>query len=357
MPAKTKVRKTERSRLFHALEAEILAGKHPSDEPMPSEYDLCARFKVSRTTVRHALSDLAHKGLIYTQHGRGTFAHRVQARTLKPIGLLIREPEKLSNPYFVDLIRGANTYLLSLGTYVSVIHQSPQEWTAELIRSLSGVIVIPTPLQQEDIDALERWHLPYVICTDAVLKGPTISYDFRGAALHLTEGLLGLGHRKFGIISGHMQHGDLLKKEGIREALTKAGIDYGSVPDYMTNFNEKIGREAAHTLFTNHPEITAVIATDDVLALIAMQVAQQKGRHVPFDVSVVGFNDLSISALFEPALTSVHFPVVEAGRKAAEMLCLHQLKGEPIVSKAMGHHIVWRQSTAPAARSKFESKS
>ena len=339
--------KTRRARLLQTLEAEVLAGKYPPDKPMPSEYDMCDRFKVSRTTVRHALSDLSHKGLIYKQHGRGTFAHRVQPRAIKPIGLLIREPQKLSNPYFVDLIRGANTYLMSLGTYISVLHQSPQEWNAELIRSLSGVIVIPTPLQQEDIDALDRWRLPYVICTDAVLKGPTISYDFRNAALRLTEGLLGLGHRKFGIISGHMQHGELLKKDGIREALTKAGIDFNTVPDYMTNFDEKIGRQAATTLLSSHPEITAIITTDDILALIAMQVAQQKGRRVPFDLSVVGFNDLPVSALFEPALTSVHFPVVEAGRKAAEMLCLHNLKGEPIVSKPMGHEIIWRQSTAP----------
>lgn len=350
MPAKPKVRKTERSRLLRILEAEILAGRYSPDEPMPSEHDLCARFKVSRTTVRHALGDLAHKGHIYKQHGRGTFAHRVQPRAIKPIGLLIREPQKLSNPYFVDLIRGANTYLMSLGTYISVIHQSPQEWPAELIRSLSGVIVIPTPLQQADIDALERWKLPYVICTDAVLKGPTISYDFRNAALHLTEGLLRLGHTKFGIISGHMQHGDLLKKEGIREALAAAGIKFDAVPDYMTNFDEKIGREAAKTLFATHPDITAIIATDDMLALVAMQVAQQLGRRVPFDVSVVGFNDLAVSALFEPALTSVHFPVVEAGRKAAEMLCLHTLKGEAVVSKPMGHEIIWRQSTAPAPK-------
>ena len=158
--------------------------------------------------------------------------------------------------------------------------------------------------------------------------------------------------RKFGIISGHNQHGDALKKEGIREALGGVGIDFSTVPDFLTNFDEKVGRMAARTLLSTHPEITALIATDDMLALIAMQVAQQLGRRVPTDLSVVGFNDLAISALFEPALTSVHFPVVEAGRKAAEMICLHLLKGEPIVSKPMGHEIVWRQSTAPAPRTK-----
>lgn len=340
---------TQRKRVLRTLESELLAGKYSPNVAMPSEFDLCTRFKVSRTTVRLALDELSHRGLIYKRHGKGTFAHRVEPRPIKPIGLLIREPQKLSNPYFADLIRGANTYLMSLGSCISVIHQSPGSWSSSLIQSMGGVIVIPTPLQQEDIDALTHLRLPYVICTDAVLSGPTISYDVQQAAQRLTEGLLALGHRRFGIVSGHMQHADLLKKNGIAAALRTVGIDFSQVPDFMTNFDERLGRQAAQALLTTHRDVTAVIATDDLLALIVMQVAQQSGRRVPSDLSVAGFNDLPMSALFEPALTTVHFPIIEAGRKAAEMLCLHLLKHEPLGSISMGHHIVWRQSTAPAA--------
>lgn len=349
MTSSTAKTEPRRQVLLRELKDEVLAGKYPPDQPMPSEHELCARFAVSRTTVRHALADLANLGLIYKRHGSGTYAHRVQPQPLKPIGLLIREAQKLSNPYFVDLIRGANTYLMSLGSYVSVISQSPAEWPSHLIQSLSGVIVIPTPLQQADIDTLERWKLPFVICTDALLDGPTLSYDVKEAARRLTEGLLAMGHRRFGLISGHMQHGDRLKKDGIRDALTAAGLNYDDVPDYQTNFDEQAGREAARALLRDHPEVTAIIASDDMLALIAIQVAQQAGRRVPAELSVAGFNDLAVSALFEPALTSVHFPVLDAGRLAAEVICLRVLKNEPIRSQSLGHKIIWRQSTAPLA--------
>ncbi len=313
---------------------------------MPSEHELCARFSVSRTTVRHALADLAHMGLIYKRHGSGTYAHRVQPSPIKPLGLLIREPQKLSNPYFVDLIRGANTYLMSLGSHIAVINQAPGEWPAHLVASLAGVIVIPTPLEQGDIDVLKTRKIPFVICTDALLDGPIVSYGVETAARNLTECLLALGHRQFGLISGHRQHADQMKKTGVRSALEAAGIDFSTVPDFLTNFDENKGRRAAEVLLKKHPEVTAIIATDDLLALIAIQVARHQGRRVPGDLSVVGFNDLAVSALFEPSLTTVKFPVVEAGRRAAELICLNVLKSEVICSSELGHHIVWRQSAA-----------
>lgn len=348
MKKKNKPRLVRHADLSRTLEKEILAGKHPPTVPMPSEHQMCARFKVSRTTVRLALSRLANMGYIYKQHGRGTFAHRVERQSIKSIGLLACEPEKLGNPYFVDLIRGINTYLISLGSHISVINQPPRDWPAHLIQSIDGVIVIPTPLKQDDIADLEKWGKPYIIASDSELSGPAILYDIENAARHLTEGLLALGHRRFGIISGHRQHSDLIKKRGIAAALEKAGIDFATVPNYLTNFDVRLGRQAAQDLLKSHPEITALITTDDVLAMAAMQVAQQMGRKVPFDLSVVGFNDLAISALIDPALTTVQFPVVAAGRKAAELLCHKVLKGEPLTSPRMGHEIIWRQSTAPA---------
>ena len=346
MPKEAPTRNTQRAAILTTLEREIAEGKYPPEQAMPSEHEMCRRFQVSRGTVRLVLADLEHKGHIYKRHGKGTFAHPAQQHSLRPIGLLIREPQKLSNPYFMDLIRGANSYLSSVGSYVSVIHQSAEEWSAQLINSLDGVIVVPTPLKPEEIAALNRSKLPYIICTDARMRGPTISYGVREAAQELTMGLLKLGHRKFGIISGHMKHSDLLKKQGIAKALDSKGIAFDTVPDYLTNFDATCGREAARELLTKHPDVTAIIASDDVLAIVAIQVAQQLGRRVPEDLSVVGFNDLPLSALFDPALTTVNFPVLDAGRRAAELLCLHALKKEPLASQDLGYRINWRQSTA-----------
>lgn len=342
------MKETNRQRIVKALSGEILASTYAPDVPMPSEHELCARFEVSRITVRLALSDLEHKGLLYRRHGSGTYAHPVKERMVKPLLLLEREPQKVGSAFFTDLIRGINGYLMTIGSHLSVVNDPPRLWFGALTQSVAGVIVVPNLIMPEDLRELERLKLPYVICPNSEFTAPTVGFDVKKSARKVTQGLLDLGHRKFALISGHAQHTDKLKKEGIAEVLSKAGIEFSSVPDYMTNYDEKLGRLAAQKLFHSHPDRTAVIATDDVLALIVVQVAQQIGKSVPFDLSVVGFNDLAISALFEPALSTVHYPILEAGRTAAEMVCLHVLKGSPLQSVDLAHKINWRQTTGPA---------
>lgn len=331
--------------LSQVLEKELLSGKYPPSVPLPSENELCKRFDVSRTTVRLALSHLANRGYIYKQHGRGTFAHHVRRQTVKPTALLACEPEKLENPYFLDLIHGANSYLISLGSHLSIISQRPHEWSSSLISSISAAIVIPTPLQQEDLKHFEDWGMPYVIASESELRGPSISYGIEVAAERLTEGLLAMGHRKIGLISGRRRHSDLIKRRGVDHALIRAGIDVATVPDLMTNFDLRLGKQATQELLRSHPDVTAIIASDDLLAIAAMQVAQAMGKRIPVDLSVAGFNDLAMSALFTPALTTVKFPVFAAGRRAAEALCLRVMRNEPLPTLDMGHEILWRESS------------
>lgn len=333
------------TQLSQVLEKELLSGKYPPSVPMPSENELCIRFGVSRTTVRLALGHLANCGYIYKQHGRGTFAHHVQRQTIKPIALLACEPAKLENPYFMDLIHGANSYLITLGSYLSIISQRPHEWSQHLVSSISAAIVIPTPLQQEDVAHFECWGMPYVIASESELQGPSISYGIEEAAERLTDGLLALGHAKLGLISGRRQHSDLIKRRGVDRALVRAGIEVAAVPDLMTNFDLRLGKQATQELLRSHPEVTAIIASDDWLAIAVMQTAQAMGRRIPADLSVVGFNDLAMSALFTPALTTVKFPIFAAGRRAAEALCLRVLRDEPLPPLEMGHEILWRESS------------
>lgn len=335
-------------RVTRALSSEILKGKYKGDGALPTEKELGERFSVSRITVRRALSDLEHMGLVYRRHGSGTYAYPVQKRTLAPIALILLEPHKLSNPYFADLIRGANTYLMTIGSHISVLHRAPRDWSPTFGRSFAGAIVVPSQVTVDDLESLRKFELPFVVCPNSDIPAPTVGFDVRKAAETLTSGLIALGHRRFALISGHDEGTDMQKKEGIAMALKAAGIEMTSVPDYRTNYDEQVGRDAAYKIMKDHPETTAVVATDDVLGVIMVQTAIQSGRCVPRDLSVVGFNDLSMSALLEPALSTVHFPIAEAGRCAAEMLCLCVLKRTPLSSIDLPYRLVWRQSTAPA---------
>jgi LacI family transcriptional regulator len=77
------------------------------------------------------------------------------------------------------------------------------------------------------------------------------------------------------------------------------------------------GEEAFHKLVAQHPDLTAICAVNDAMALGAMRAAQDSGRSVPGDLSVVGFDDIPLASLNEPQLTTIRVPKQQMGAEAA----------------------------------------
>ncbi len=328
-------------RVADSLAGEILKGRY-ADRALPGEHPLCERFGVSRTTVRAALGDLERRGLVYRRHGKGTFAHPVGAAATPPVAMMLREAAKVSGSYFTELIRGANSYLNTLGPHVSVVSAAPRTWPASLSSSLAGTIVIPSLLDEADMDDLASVCGAFVIMMESDLKGPTIKMDPRGAAPALAKRLIEFGHRRIATVSGHNRHADRLKRRGIADAIEDGDGGAEWVADTPTSYDPDAAA-AKQLLALPHPP-TAVIAFDDALALRVASEAQRRGLAVPDDLSVVGFNDAPFSALTEPALSTVRFPLFEAGRRAAHMICEHRLRGSRMRSVNLGHTIEWRGS-------------
>jgi len=168
-----------------------------------------------------------------------------------------------------------------------------------------------------------------------------------GVAQNLTERLLTLGHRRFGIISGHNEHSDRHRKNGIARALKKAGISFAGVTDITTNYDAQAGHNAAIELFRTAKRPTAVIAFDDCLAAQTMVAAKAQGLRIPEDLSVVGFNDSPFGLFLDPPLTTIRFPAFEAGRKGAELLVAAGQEKKPVSSFTLNYELVWRKSVGP----------
>jgi DNA-binding LacI/PurR family transcriptional regulator len=344
-------KQTATQKTITALSREILSGRYPADRPLPTEFELGERFGLSRMTIRNVLAQLEHQGLIYRRQGSGTFAHPIDQIPTRPIALLLRETQKVSSPYMTGLINGANAYLNSIGSHISLISTRPAEWTQPFIQSISGVMIIPTMVEREDITALKKTKLAYMTVMESDLPGPAIKMGVRKAASQLVEGLLGLGHRRFALISGHTRHADRQKHAGIEAALAEVGISFKDVPDFETNYDNEQALNAAVKIVTLIPRPTAVIAFDDTLAVRMISVAIRNGLSVPEDLSVVGFNDAPFSSLVEPSISTVRFPILEAGQRAAEALTRSCLEGASPSSITLAHEIIWRASTArPAHR-------
>ncbi|MDR3710772.1 MAG: GntR family transcriptional regulator [Capsulimonadaceae bacterium] len=335
---------SRRQAIADTLREEIASGLYPPHEPLPGEHALCARFGVTRATLRLALGDLERRGLIFKHHGSGTFVNPVRSVMSKPLAVLLREPQKATTVGNVPIISGAGYYLESVGSYVALLSSPPAEWQSNIVESLAGVIVVPPLITAADLDRLTKLALPWVVISDSQLPGPSIRFGFHDAAVSLVEELLRFGHRRFAMISGHDAHGDAIRKDAIAGTLSAAGVDFAKVPDLRTNYDPTSAWHAANKLVTQAERPTAVICFDDTLALQMIRACAEHGIAAPQEISVVGFGDAPHASLVSPALTTVRIPYEQAGRAAAEMLCRSVLHGDTPRSIDLGHTICLRES-------------
>ncbi|GEL93900.1 LacI family DNA-binding transcriptional regulator [Cellulomonas composti] len=105
---------------------------------------------------------------------------------------------------------------------------------------------------------------------------------------------------------------------GFEDAMARHGLPY--VPTRAGNFTYASGVEAMHELLDEHPDLDGVFASNDLMALGAIAVLHERGRRIPQDVGVVGFDDSSVGALARPGLTTVRQPIEEMAAEMARIL-------------------------------------
>jgi len=156
------------------LAQEILETSSTHAFPIESEHQLCRRFGISRVTVRLALGDLEHRGLIYRVHGKGTFAHGRSTRIHRHIGVLIKSPLASENRPLGEILRGVQTFVRPLRSTVILISQPPEEWGPQLASILSGVIVVAENVTPHDLENLSARRLPFLMVGETDLPGPRV---------------------------------------------------------------------------------------------------------------------------------------------------------------------------------------
>ncbi len=276
------------------------------------------------------MGDLENRGLIYRKHGKGTFAHGRSTRLHRYLGILMKSPQAAEHRPIAELLRGLQTITTSLHSAILLITTPPDSWLPEKATSLGGVIVVPPNVVAGELEVLRNRNLPHLIFGDTNLPGPRVSLGEYEAARHMTGELLRLGHKRFALLSGYDTLLDATKRCGFQDALQDAGIEPTLVAEVSTNGEESGIPQAVRGVLELNPRPTAVVATDDSLALMLCHEARKNGIKVPQDLSIVSFHDWAYLNYIDVALTTVHFEFFAAGQKAAEALSNAALTGEPI---------------------------
>ena len=273
-------------------------------------------------------------------------------RTLS-VGVLT---QALNSPFYGVAMRGIEDELDNAGynaLFVSGHWNATEEVRCVdmlLSRRVDGVIILTGRLSDAALRAYAK-QVPIVV-TGRQLKAAnlySLSFDnFEGARL-ATHHLLALGHQRICFIGGDPGHPDATERlRGYRAAVEAAGIGYNPKLVIPGMFQEEGGLAAVEQMIDSRQRCTAIFAANDQMAMGACLGLHRRAMRVPHDVSVVGFDDLSISAYATPPLTTVHHPAYELGKLAATAM-LQLLRGEKPTAKAPQPRVIVRGSTrAPA---------
>jgi LacI family transcriptional regulator len=293
----------------------------------------------------------AVEALGYVAHGA---ARALASRRTHTIGAVI---PTLDNAIFANTVHALQKTLDDAGyTLLIASHEFDAEVEARVTQALvergvDGLVLLGTTHHPSVLRMLDTHEIPYVLtwALDASGRHPCVGFDNRAAANRIASHLLELGHRDIGMISGVTAGNERASErlEGVRRALSAHGVTLAASRVVEKPYTLSSGREGLRELLRATPRLTAVICGNDVLAIGALAECQARGVAVPRELSVTGFDDLEMSAVVAPALTTVHFPTAELGSYAAQHL-LARLAGKPFELRTeLPVELIVRASTAP----------
>ena len=229
----------------------------------------------------------------------------------------------IRNPFFADVARGAEDAACRAGCDLVLCNSDlDAEKQMRYVRSLvekrvdgilmNSVASLSRPQQAE----LSGLGVPVVLLNrpaDLQTFSTVCADNLQGGRLAATY-LLGLGHRALAHLTGPRRHGNLTERaRGFLKAAPAATVLYG-------DHTLEGGYHLASRLLAQQPLATAVFAANDAMAFGVIRAARERGLKVPDDLSVVGFDNVEMATIMEPALTTIHQPKYEMGEAAVEIL-------------------------------------
>lgn len=319
-----------------------------SPRKRPTMKDVAEHAGVSPSTVSYVLND--NGSVSASRRARVLDAMRVlnytpneSARSLKrrsasAIGLIVPD---LANQFFALVSEGVERAAAERDVLVVLCApeatERPAFHHAKLLQSqrLDGVIYLSgAGAGGSPSLILELAESGPVVLVDERIPGfdlPAVVSNGRRGARELTTYVLEQGHRRLAIIGGP----DALwtaeqRLSGYREAIAACGLDPDDVPVYVGDYRQQSGTELAAIALQGPPEErpTVLLCANDLMAFGVLDYCRTAGIRVPEDVSITGFDDLPITSLVTPRLTTVRQPAREMGQRAA-MLLFDLLSDEP----------------------------
>jgi len=298
--------------------------------------DVAAEAGVSFGTVSRVINNDVHvkdetRQKVLDTMNRMKFVANRQARSLAGgktniFGLLVPD---LGTGYIGEIIRGIDA-VLGEASFDLMLYTTHRKATKEinyvnnLIRGMVDGLILVLPRNPIDyVELLSDQKFPFVLI-DHQGTGedcPAIGSTNWQGAYHATNYLIQLGHRRIGFITGWMDLGCAVDRlEGYKASLKNNRIPLNDDLIFEGTFAQLDGYEGANKFLNLKKPPTAIFASNDVMAIAAMDAARERGLRIPEEISILGFDDVPQASMVRPSLTSVRQPLEQMGRTAAQVL-------------------------------------
>ncbi len=298
--------------------------------------DVAARAGVSVATVSRVLNDKPGasaetrrrvlkvvKDLHYVPDiaARGLATSRMQN-----VGFVMyKMPPRLSADYTSRILQSVEEELTRHGYHTILVALEPMTslFNLKIIREsrVDGLILIGPRFPPRSILELESAGFPIVLVDNTLneTRIDSILWDNRGGAYEAAKHLIEHDRSRIVFLRGPAEWVSNRERcAGYQQAMSEAGLELWLVP--MSDTTIDTGYEAVGQALEMYPDLTAICAVNDAVAIGAIRALKEAGRQVPDDVAITGFDDVSWAALNEPPLTTVHIYLEEVGRSAVQRL-------------------------------------
>lgn len=282
-------------------------------------------------------------------------AQQLRTQATRIIGVLIPD---LRNPVFAEQLQAMEVTARARG-YALLVTTTEYDASREadmveemLCQRVDGLVLTVADAENSEVLAkLAAESVPFVLVYNQAegIEAISVSVDNRLAMYEATRYLLELGHRQIGMVAGPVAQSDRarLRYEGYCQAMEEQGQCVRPVIEMPRHTRASYAQLAPDLRGSNG--LTALLCSNDLLALSVIADLQRQGYRVPDDISVIGFDGIELGELHYPSLCSVVQPRAVIGRTAVSTL-LARMRGEQSVVARLPHQLRKGESVGPLQR-------
>jgi len=334
-----------------------------------TQKDIADKLGISVATVSRALggySDIAKSTQERVKEAAAEMgyrpniaARRLQKQKTDTIGFIIpTHGPRFSDPFFTELLTGIGNEAAEQDYDLLVSTRAPGSGEMKIYKRMvseqrvDGLLVVRTRQNDQRIQYLHKEDFPFVAFgrSDTSVDYPYLDVDSQAGIYEITQHLIGLGHRKLAYISAPEQL-QFAKHRlmGYKQALLANNIPYDNKLIYYGELTESSGYELGHEILTKYNGVTAIIASNDLMALGTTNAARKLGYEVGKEVAITGFDDVPLASHAHPPLTTVRQPVYDIGRQICRML-IYTIKKIPLEN----YHVLLKPELVIRESSKYK---